>query len=77
MNEEKKDLEKVSFGIAIMFGIYWTYSIFIQNNLNIQPMFKTIIGLVSLYGIGLFLFMNIIKKIPNTNIEKGKVKGKQ
>ncbi len=31
MNEKKKDLEKVSLGIAIMFGIYWIYSIFIQK----------------------------------------------
>lgn len=46
MNEKKKDLEKVSFGIAIMFGIYWIYSIFIQKNLNIQPVFKTIIGFI-------------------------------
>lgn len=76
MNEKKKDLEKVSLGIAIMFGIYWIYSIFIQKNLNIQPIFKTIIGLVTLYVIGLFLFINITKKIPNTNIKKSKVNGK-
>ncbi len=59
-----------------MFGIYWIYSIFIQKNLNIQPIFKTIIGLVTLYVIGLFLFINITKKIPNTNIKKSKVNGK-
>lgn len=76
MKEKKKDLEKVSLGIAIMFGIYWIYSIFIQKNLNIQPIFKTIIGLVTLYVIGLFLFINITKKIPNTNIKKSKVNGK-
>ena len=72
----KKDLEKVSLGIGIMFGIYWIYSVFIQNNLNIQPVFKTIIGLISLYGVGLFAFIKIISKIPNTKIEKGKVSGK-
>ncbi len=76
MNEKKKDLEKVSLGIAVMFGIYWIYSIFIQKNLSIQPIFKTIIGLVTLYVIGLFLFINITKKIPNTNIKKSKVNGK-
>ena len=76
MVDKKKDLEKVSLGIGIMFGIYWIYSVFIQNNLNIQPMFKTIIGLISLYGVGLFAFMEIISKIPNTKIEKGKVNGK-
>ncbi len=76
MNEKKKDLEKVSFGIAIMFGIYWIYSIFIQKNLNIQPVFKIIIGLVTLYVIGLLLFINITKKIPNTIIKKSKVNRK-
>ena len=76
MNEKKKTLEKVSLGIAIMFGIYWIYSIFIQNSLNIQPIFKTIIGLVSLYGIGLFLFIKIIRKVPNTKLTKNKVSGK-
>ena len=48
MIDKKKDLYKVSLGIGIMFGIYWIYSVFIQNNLNIQSMFKTIIGLISL-----------------------------
>lgn len=76
MVDKKKDLEKVSLGIGIMFGIYWIYSVFIQNNLNIQPMFKTIIGLISLYVVGLFAFMKIISKIPNTKTEKGKVNGK-
>lgn len=76
MVDKKKDLEKVSLGIGIMFCIYWIYSVFIQNNLNIQPMFKTIIGLISLYGVGLFAFMKIISKISNTKIEKGKVNGK-
>lgn len=76
MVDKKKDLEKVSLGIGIMFGIYWIYSVFIQNNLNIQPMFKTIIGLISLYGVGLFAFIKIISKIPNTKIEQGKVNGK-
>lgn len=76
MNEKKKSLEKVSLGIAVMFGIYWIYSIFIQNSLNIHPTFKTIIGLVSLYGIGLFLFIKIISKIPNTKLGKNKVSGK-
>lgn len=76
MIDKKKDLYKVSLGIGIMFGIYWIYSVFIQNNLNIQSMFKTIIGLISLYGVGLFAFMKILSKIPNFKIEKGKVNGK-
>ena len=44
--------------------------------MNIQPIFKTIIGLVSLYGIGLFLFIKIIRKVPNTKLTKNKVSGK-
>lgn len=76
MVDKKRDLEKVSLGIGIMFGIYWIYSVFIQNNLNIQPMLKTLIGLISLYGVGLFIFIKIISKIPNTKIEKCKVNGK-
>lgn len=71
--EKRKNLEKVSFGIAIMFGIYWIYSIFIQNNLNIQPILRTTIGLICLYGIGLMIFIGMIKKIPNTNIKKEKI----
>lgn len=74
--KKEKVLEKIGLGIAFMFGIYWIYSVFIQEKLNIQPMFKTIIGLISLYGIGLFIFMKIIKKLPNTKIKQGKVSGK-
>ena len=51
--EKNKSLEKIGLGVASMFDIYWIYSVFIQNQLNIQPMFKTIIGLISLYVIGL------------------------
>ncbi len=74
--EKNKSLEKIGLGVASMFGIYWIYSVFIQNQLNIQPMFKTIIGLISLYVIGLFIFMKIIGKIPSTKIKQGKVNGK-
>ena len=76
MADKKRDLEKVSLGIGIMFGIYWIYSIFIQNNLNVQPMLKKMIGLIILYCVGLFVFVMIIKKIPGTKMEKGKVNGK-
>lgn len=74
--EKNKSLEKIGLGVASMFGIYWIYSVFIQNQLNIQPMLKTIIGLISLYVIGLFIFMKIIGKIPSTKIKQGKVNGK-
>ena len=41
--KKEKGLEKISFGIAIMFGIYWIYSIFIQDKINIPSILKTII----------------------------------
>lgn len=74
--EKRKRLEKIGLGIGSMFGIYWIYSIFIQDKINIPSMLKTIIGLTTLYGIGLFIFMNIIKKIPNTKMKQRKVSGK-
>ena len=58
--EKNKSLEKIGLGVASMFGIYWIYSVFIQNQLNIQPMFKTIIGLISLYVIGLFILVTYV-----------------
>lgn len=70
MADKKRDLEKVSLGIGIMFGIYWIYSIFIQNNLNVQPMLKKMIGLISLYCVGLFVFVMIIKKSPEQKWKK-------
>lgn len=60
--EKRKRLEKIGLGIGSMFGIYWIYSIFIQDKINIPSILKTIIGLTTLYGIGLFIFMKIIKK---------------
>lgn len=74
--EKRKRLEKIGLGIGIMFGIYWIYSIFIQDKINIPSMLKTIIGLTTLYVIGLFIFMKIIKKIPNTKMKQRKVSGK-
>lgn len=71
--EKRKRLEKIGLGIGSMFGIYWIYSIFIQDKINIPSMLKTIIGLTTLYGIGLFIFMKIIKKIPNTKIKQSEV----
>lgn len=70
MNNKAKDLEKVSFGIASMFGIYWIYSCFIKQYLPINEGFKTVIGLVLLYVIGLGLFILITHKIPAHKYEK-------
>lgn len=74
--DKRKDLEDVSYGIMVMFGIFWICSIFIQNKLNSSLMSKTILSLGSLYVLGLLLFMIIIRKIPNTEIKKAKVNWK-
>lgn len=73
MNNKSKDLEKVSFGIAIMFGVYWIYACFIKQYLPINNEWKTIIGLVMLYVLGLGLFARITHKIPTYKYEKKKI----
>ncbi len=73
MNNKMKDLEKVSIGIATMFGIYWIYSYFIKGHLAIADSVKTIIGLVLLYVVGLGVFAYITRSIPACKYEKGTV----
>lgn len=73
MSNKVKDLEKVSCGIAIMFGIYWIYSCFIKQHLIIADSIKTIIGLMILYVIGLGLFLCITRNISACKYEKKKV----
>lgn len=73
MNNKSKDLEKVSFGIAIMFGMYWIYACFIKQYLPINNEWKTIIGLVILYVLGLGLFVRITQTIPIFKYEKKKI----
>lgn len=73
MDIRKKELEKISIGISIMFGLYWIYSIFISPKIDINPIINSIIRLFILYGVGLFLFKETIKKIPNTKIKESSV----
>lgn len=73
MNSKVKDLEKVSFGIATMFGLYWIYSCFIKQHLAIAEGVKTIIGLVVLYVLGLGTFLLITRNIPTYKYGKKKV----
>ena len=77
MDSKKKSIEKIGFGIAIMFLISWIWAIFIRNKLNLTSVQNTIIGIIVLYVIGLFLFKLIIKNIPNYKIEKGKISLKE
>lgn len=72
MNNKSKDLEKVSFGIAAMFGIYWLYSCFLKQYLVIADVVQTIIGLVILYVVGLRLFVCITRNILACKYEKKK-----
>lgn len=77
MDSRKKSIEKIGFGIAIMFLISWIWAIFIRNKLNLTSIQNTIIGIIVLYVIGLCLFKLIIKNIPNYKIEKGKISLKE
>lgn len=73
MNEKTKSLEKVGLGFAVMFGIFWLYSLFIAKYLNINYIFNNIIGLICLYGVGMALFIVITKNIPNSEIKKKRI----
>lgn len=73
MNHKKRDLERVAFGIAIMFGIYWSYSYLIKQRLTVGEGVKTIIGMIVLYILGLGLFLFITRSIFATPYEKKKI----
>lgn len=75
--ERAQDLEKVGFGISFMFGIYWTYSIFIKIKPDFMPGIKAALGLLLLYGVGLLLFRSSVKSIPDSAIKKGKATNKE
>ncbi len=70
---KKTALNKVALGIGAMFGIYWCYSVIINNIIDIPQFVNTIIGLVSLYGIGFAIYLLIIKAVPSQKVSKGKV----
>lgn len=76
MNHKRRDLERVTFGIAVMFGIYWIYSCLLKQQLPISDGMKTILGMVVLYGLGLGVFLCIIRNIPATPYEKRKASPK-
>ena len=56
-----------------MFGMYWIYACFIKQYLPINNEWKTILGLVMLYVLGLGLFVRITHKIPIFLYEKKKI----
>lgn len=76
MNNKTKDLEKTALGIAVMFGLFWLYSLFVRPHLPFPEIIKGILGIALLYGAGLVLFVLITKNVskqPYARKEKGGV----
>jgi membrane protease YdiL (CAAX protease family) len=63
MNNKAKDLEKAALGIAVMFGLYWLYSMVARPHLPFAEEIKGVVGLAVLYGAGLGLFALITKNV--------------
>ncbi len=76
MQDKKKSLDLMAFGIAVMFGVYWIYNCKVKTYIPASDGIKTIMGLVCLYGIGLGLFSLIIKNISIKKVDKKKIPGK-
>ncbi len=79
MNKKTKDLEKTALGIAVMFGLYWLYSIIVRQHLPFPEIIKGVAGLALLYVVGLGLFIFITKDVskePYARKEKGGVSAK-
>ena len=76
MNNKTKDLEKTALGIAVMFGLFWLYSLFVRPHLPFPEIIKGVAGLAVLYVAGLGLFVLItrnVSKEPYARKEKGGV----
>ncbi len=69
------DLEKVAFGIALMFGVYWLYAYFLQEKLDLPAGIEKLLGLASLYVVGLSLFVLMTKGIQGSLCECGSIQG--
>ena len=72
MNEKKNALRTVALGIAAMFAVYWIYSLQIAPRLPIGDFARNLTALLCLYGLGLGLFLLIIRQIPSGEIVPGK-----
>lgn len=64
MGSKHKDLKKVAIGIALMFGVYWLYAYYLQDRIDLSAGVEKLLGLVSLYVVGLGLFVLVTKGIP-------------
>lgn len=69
---KNKDLEKVGFGIALMFILSWIWAYFIRGHLDLPDIANTLIGIAILYGAGLLLFKAIIKNVEDSEIKRNK-----
>lgn len=69
------ELEKVAFGIALMFGVYWLYAYFLQEKLDLPAGIEKLLGLASLYVVGLSLFLLMTKGIPGSRRESDRIQG--
>ena len=69
----KHDLNKVGFGIALMFLILWCWMFFIRDKLQLSDTLNTIIGFAVLYGIGLFVFRMIIRPVTAPTMRQNKL----
>ena len=67
------ELEKVAFGIALMFGVYWLYAYFLQEKLDLPAGIEKLLGLASLYVVGLSLFVLMTKGIPGSRRESDRI----
>ena len=72
MNERTAALQTVALGIAAMFAVYWVYSLQIAPRLPIGEFAKSLTALLCLYGLGLGLYLLIIKGLPNSEIVPGR-----
>ena len=73
----KRYLNKIGFGIALMFLILWYWRFFMREHLQLSDNLNTVIGLAVLYGIGLFVFRMITKPAPAPELQKQKLPAKE
>ena len=72
-----KELEKVAIGIALMFGVYWLYAYYLQDVLELSAGVEKLLGLVSLYVVGLGLFVLVTKGTSGGRGERNSTLGER
>lgn len=69
-NERKTALARTSFGIAVMFGIYWLYTYILRAHMPFSGNVRWLLGLFCLYVPGLGAFVRITRSVPSQKCEK-------